>query len=98
MGSALPFVVIGTKPEGNVRVVEETVILLRETPFHESEGLPPDELLKAFTTRLAESLSALMDEFGSELSKLGGETGERARSISTKLLQIIEELKGKDNP
>ena len=91
MDGALPFKVIETKPESKAQLVEETVISLRETPAFDSEGLGPEELLIAFVDRLSD----VIDEFAGELSKLGGETGERARSTIKKLLEITHELRGK---
>ena len=91
MGGALPFKVIRTEPQGNVRIAEETVVSLRDVPVHRWEGVGPGELFKAFTMRLSD----LVDEFGGELSKLDGETGEQAKSITRRLGEIIRELRGK---
>jgi len=89
-GGALPFKVTRTQPEGNVQIAEETVVSLRELPVHTWEGLRPGELFKVFTLRLSD----LMDEFGEELSKLDGEMGERAKSITERIGGIIRELRG----
>ncbi len=93
MAGALPFMVIRTKPDGDVRIAGETTITLREATFRESEILSPEDLFRA----VADRVSDVMDEFGGKLSELAGETGERARSISKKLLEIIEELREKQD-
>ena len=90
MAAALPLKVIRTEPDGNVRIAEKTVVSLREMPVHTWEGVSPGELFKAFTLRLSD----LMDEFGGELSKLDGEMGERAKSITSRLGEIIRALRG----
>jgi transitional endoplasmic reticulum ATPase len=89
MGGALPFKVIRTQPEGNVRVAETTRVSLRELPTDQWEDLSPEEVFKAFTDRLSD----LMNEFESALINLEGPPGERARSISLKLSEIIWDLK-----
>ena len=96
MGGAMPFAVVRTMPEGAICVAEETAISLRRAPFHEAENLPPEELFQAFADRLSESLSDLMEEFGGDLSKLTGETGERAGSIMKKLRVLMAELRARE--
>src|SRR5436305_12784572 len=48
MGGALPFMVLHTKPEGNVKITEETTVRLRKQPFPKLESLSQDERLQAF--------------------------------------------------
>jgi transitional endoplasmic reticulum ATPase len=91
-GGALPFRLVRTLPEGNVRVAEATQVLLREAPIDQWEGLIPEELLKAFADRLLD----LMNEFESGLIKLEGATGARARSIGKKLSEIIWDLRSNE--
>jgi len=90
---ALPFKVVRTEPDGNVRVAEETAVSLREVPVHTWQGVRPGELFKAFTLRLSD----LMDEFGGELTKLDGEMGEQAKSITKRLREIVQELRANWN-
>lgn len=43
MGGALPFMVLSTRPEGNVVVEEQTSIRLRREPFRQGEVPPPGD-------------------------------------------------------
>src|SRR5207302_2851917 len=82
MGGALPFMVLHTKPEGNVKITEETTVRLRKQPFPKLESLSQEERLQEFVDRCAKALSFLLAELEGELSTLSGKPGERAKTLT----------------
>ena len=98
VGGAFPFMVLHTKPEGNVKVNEETTVTLREEPFRKSESLSPEERLREFVDRVAERLSSSLAEFEEELATLSGETGQKAQDLTHKVRKWLEELRRDEHP
>jgi len=98
VGGAFPFMVLHTKPEGNVKVDEETTVTLREEPFRKFESLSPEERLLEFVDRVAERLSSSLVEFEGELATLSGETGQKAQNLTHKVRRWLEELRRDDHP
>lgn len=92
-GGALPFMVVSTRPEGNVTVGEDTSIRLRKTPFRRHEGLSPEEMLQAFVTQVTERLTGVLAEFEESLGTLEGPAGERARGLAEKVRGWVEEFR-----
>ena len=98
MGGALPFMVLHTKPEGNVRITEETTVRLRKQPFPKLESLSQEERFQAFVDRCAKVLSFLLAELEGELSTLSGKPGERAKILTGAIRGLLEDLQKNRNP
>ena len=97
MGGALPFMVLHTKPEGNVKITEETTVRLRKQPFPKLESLSQEERLQEFVDRCAKALSFLLAELEGELSTLSGKPGERAKTLTDVIRRLLEELQENKN-
>jgi len=92
LGGAVPFAVIRTKPEGIVRIIDETEVTVREEPFYEIDGLTSDELYRAFVDRLADRFSDILDEFGVRIDGIEGQVGEKARSLARRVRDLLRDL------
>jgi len=98
MGGALPFMVLHTKPEGNVKITEETTVKLRRESFPKLNSLSQEELFQAFVDRFAKALSILLSELEGELTTLSGKPGERAKKLSDAIRGLLEDLRKNGNP
>ena len=94
---ALPFRVTNTRPGGYVQVDEETAVAIRREPFRTRELLSPEDLVQAFVDRVADGLSASLEDFEAELGILSGETGEHARRLSSKVRDLLQDLRQNRN-
>jgi len=92
LGAALPLTAIRTKPDGIVRILNETEITLREEPFYEIDGLTSDELYRAFVDRLAERLSETVEEFERRIDGMEGHAGEKARLLARRVRDLLKDL------
>ena len=98
MGGALPFMVLHTKPEGNVKITEETTVKLRKEPFPKLNSLSQEELFQAFVDRFVKALSILLSELEGGLTTLPGKPGERAKKLSDAIRGLLEDLRKNGNP
>ncbi len=86
-GTALPFMVTGTAPDGIVEVGEETKLIVREDPVMEAAFVAPDKVLPA----LVRALRATLAGFEDTIDQLPEPAGVPARKLKAEVLRLIEE-------
>ena len=92
----LPFMVVYTKPEGNIQIHEATTITMREA-LRQIEFLSPEELLQELVDRVTEKLSTLLADFAEQLGTLSGEPGQKAKTLTDKIRAFIQDMQRKEN-